>query len=248
MGYILSNAWALLLGMLFLQIGNGLQGSVIGVRGGLEGFSAVALSYVMSGYFIGFLIGARVAPELIKRVGHVRVFAALAATVSAALILYAAIPQLWFWFLLRILIGFGFSGIYVVAESWLNDAASNETRGQALSVYVIVQMLGIVLAQWVLTLSDPRSYELFVVMTVLVSMSVVPILLSISPVPQFQTTQPMPLMRLWRVSPLGLFGMFCLGGVFSAMFTMAAVYASETGLSIGQLSSFVASFYVGGLL
>lgn len=248
MGYILRNSWALLLGMMLLQVGNGLQGTLVGVRGDIEGFSTSALSFVMSAYFVGFLFGARFTPNLIRRVGHVRVFGALASVVSAALILYAALPYLWIWFLLRIIIGFGFSGIYVVAESWLNDSATNETRGQALSIYVIVQMLGIILAQYLLNVADPGEYDLFVVISVLVSLSFLPILLSISPVPRFQTTEPMSLRELWVVSPLGLFGMLMLGGVFSVMFTMASIYGTQMGLSLAEISVFAGSFYVGGLL
>ena len=245
---IFKSAWALLFGMMLLQLGNGVQGTLLGVRGVEEGFSASALSYVMSAYFIGFLFGAQLGPMLIRRVGHVRVFAALASTVSAAFILYAIIPNIWMWFLLRIIIGFGFSGIYVVAESWLNDSVSNENRGKALAIYVIVQMVGIIVANWMVAYADPTSVTLFAIVSVFVSFSIVPILLSISPVPQFQTTQPMTISNLWDVSPLGMVGMFMLGGIFSALFTMAAVYGVQTGLSLAEISAFSASFYIGGLV
>ena len=114
------NSWALLLGMLLLMLGNGLQGTLLGVRGTAEGFSTTEMSIVMSGYFVGFLFGSRMAPEMIRRVGHVRVFAALGSFISAVLVLYAAAPDPIAWTLMRIVIGFSFSGVYVVAESWLN--------------------------------------------------------------------------------------------------------------------------------
>ena len=246
--YILKNSWALFLGMMLLQVGNGLQGTLIGVRGSIEGFTAQQLSFVMSAYFVGFLGGATFAPEMIRRVGHVRVFAALGSFVSAALIMYAAVPYLWAWFLLRVVIGFCFAGVYVVAESWLNDSATNETRGQALSVYVIVQMAGIIFAQYLLNVADPSDYMLFVVMSVLVSISFAPILLSVSPAPMFQATRRMPFKELFVVSPLGIISMFLLGGVFSAMFTMASVYGTERGLTIAEISAFAACFYIGGLI
>ncbi|MEO1562750.1 MAG: MFS transporter [Pseudomonadota bacterium] len=246
--YILRNSWALFLGMMLLQVGNGLQGTLVGVRGAAEGFTAQQLSFVMSAYFVGFLGGATFAPKMIRSVGHVRVFAALASLVSAALILYAAIPVLWFWFLLRVTIGFCFAGVYVVAESWLNDSATNETRGQALSIYVIVQMAGIIGAQYLLNLADASDYILFVVMSVLVSLSFAPILLSVSPAPVFQTTKPMSIRQLFGVSPYAVIAMAFIGGVFSAMFTMASVYGTEQGLTIAQISAFAASFYIGGLI
>ena len=135
---VLRSSWALLLGMLLLMIGNGLQGTLLGVRGGLEGFSPFTMSVVMSAYFVGFLGGSRMTPDLIRRVGHVRVFAALASFISAVLILYPVITEPAVWALGRVVIGFCFSGVYVTAESWLNNSATNENRGKALSLYMIV--------------------------------------------------------------------------------------------------------------
>lgn len=245
---VLSNSWALLLGMMLLMVGNGLQGTLLGVRGELEGFSTLSMSIVMSGYFVGFLGGSRAAPEMIRRVGHVRVFAALASMISAVLILYPALTDPWAWTAGRIIIGFCFSGVYVTAESWLNNAATNETRGQSLSLYMIVQMVGVVAAQGVLLVADPSGYVLFVISSVLVSIAFAPILLSITPTPAFETTKPMTLKELLTVSPLGCVGMFLLGGVFSAQFGMAAVYGAEAELSLREISAFVSAFYIGALL
>lgn len=241
-------AWPLLLGMFMLMIGNGLQGTVLGVRGGAEGFSDTTLGYVMAGYFVGFLGGTRATPWLLRRVGHVRVFAALASLISAAFILYAALVHPIAWFLLRLTIGFCFSGVYVVAESWLNDTATNETRGQTMSAYITVQMLGIILAQALLNVADPGGYDLFVIMSVLVSISFAPILLSSTPVPMFETTRRMTLGRLYKTSPLGCVAIFILGAVFACQFGMSAVYAAGLGLSNVQISVFIGTIYLGGLL
>jgi MFS family permease len=245
---VYSGLWALLLGMMLLQVGNGMQGTLLGIRGVLEGFSTEQLSIVMSAYFVGFLFGSRMAPEMIRRVGHVRVFAALASMISAVLILYPTIADPWAWAVGRVVIGFCFSGVYVTAESWLNNSATNATRGKALSLYMIVQMLGIVMAQGLLVLADPAGYVLFVIPCVLVSLSFAPILLTVSPTPAFASTKPMSLLRILKVSPLGCVGMLLTGGVFAAQFGMAAIYGSEAGLSVGQISAFVASFYVAAVV
>ena len=245
---VLSRSWALLLGMMLLMVGNGLQGTLLGVRGGIEGFSTFEMSFVMSAYFVGFLVGSRVAPEMIRRVGHVRVFAALASFVSAILILYPAFANPVAWACGRIAIGFCFSGVYVAAESWLNNSADNSNRGKALSIYMIVQMFGIVSAQALLALGDATGYALFIVSSVLVSISFAPILLSVAPTPAFETAKPMPLRTLIETSPLSCLGMFLLGGVFSAQFGMSAVYGTAAGLSITQISLFVSSIYIGALL
>lgn len=245
---VLRSSWALLLGMMLLMVGNGLQGSLMGVRGGIEGFSTFELSLITSGYFVGFLGGSRLAPTFIQRVGHVRVFAALGSFISAVIILYPAITNPWAWVLLRIAFGFSISGVYVTAESWLNNASTNQTRGQALSLYMIVQMVGIVAAQGLLNVADPAGYILFIIPSVLVSIAFAPILLSVTPTPAFGATRQMSFRELYNVSPLGVVGMFLLGGVFSAQFGMSAVYGTEAGLSVAQISIFVSSIFVGALV
>ncbi|TDK49867.1 MFS transporter [Antarcticimicrobium luteum] len=248
MQQVLASAWALLLGMGMLMIGNGLQGTLLGVRGEIEGFTTLQMSFVMSAYFVGFLGGSKLAPEMIRRVGHVRVFAALASFISAVMILYPTFTDPVAWALGRVVIGFCFSGVYVTAESWLNNASNNENRGKALSLYMIVQMAGVVSAQAMMLLGDPAGYDTFVLASVLVSVSFAPILLSISPTPAFDTTKPMSLRKLMDTSPLGCVGMFLMGSVFSAQFGMSAVYGAKVGLSVPQISGFVATFYVGALI
>ncbi len=245
---VFASSWALLLGLLFLMVGNGVQGTLLGIRGAIEGFSTLQMSIVMSAYFAGFLLGSRMAPDLIRRVGHVRVFAALGSLISAILILYAAIPDWVAWTVLRVLIGFAFSGVYVTAESWLNNTASNENRGQALSLYMIVQMLGIISAQALINFADPAGFLLFIIPSVLVSLAFAPILLSVSPAPTFGTTKRMSIRELYDVSPLGVVGIFLMGGVFSAMFGMSAVWGTEAGLSVFEISVFTAAIYAGGLI
>jgi MFS family permease len=202
--------------MLLLMLGNGMQGTLLGVRGAIEGYSPSEMSWVMAAYFLGFLGGSKLAPELIRRVGHIRVFAALASFISACLVLYPTFPNLFFWLFLRFVIGFCFSGVYVVAESWLNNSVTNETRGKTLSVYMIVQMIGIVIAQAMLNFADPAGFTLFVVVSVLVSLSVV--------------------------------GSFLLGAVFSGLFGMGAIFGTEKGLSVREISIFIAAIYVGGMI
>jgi MFS family permease len=245
---VLKSSWALLLGLLLLMAGNGLQGTLLGIRGSLEGLNAATMSLVMSAYFLGMLIGSRRATTLIRRVGHVRVFAALASLISAAFIIYPVAPDPYVWTAMRFTVGFCFAGVYVVAESWLNEAATNETRGQALSLYMIVQMVGVIAAQGILILGDPSGYVLFIAMSVLVSVSFAPILLSVTPAPAFQTAKRMTLLQLFNISPLGCVGSFLLGGALAGSFGMSAVFGTEKGLTVAQISAFVATIYLGGLV
>ncbi len=245
---VLRHSWPLLLGVLLLMVGNGVQGTLLGIRGAIEGFSTFEISVVMSGYFAGFLFGSQMAPAMIRRVGHVRVFAALGSLISAVLVVYPVAPDWIAWSALRMLSGFCFSGIYVCAESWLNNTASNETRGQALSAYMIVQMLGIISSQALLNAADPSGFTLFVIPSVLVSLAFMPLLLADSPAPGFESGKGMSFALLFQTSPLGVVGMMLTGGVFAAMFGMASVWGAMIQFSVAQISSFVAALYVGGLV
>lgn len=245
---VLRTSWPLFLGMFMLMMGNGLQSTLLGIRGGIENFSTLQMSLVMSGYFAGFLLGSRITPELIRRVGHVRVFAALGSTVSAVLILYPVLVDVWAWSIGRVIIGLCISGVYITAESWLNHASTNETRGQALSVYMIVQMGGIIVAQYVISLGDASGFVLFIIPSVLVSLAFAPILLSVQPTPTTETTRRMRLRDLIEASPLAAVGMVLLGGVFAAQFGMVAVYGSEAGLTAGQISLLVSVIFTASLV
>jgi len=243
-----SGVWALLLGIVLIMLGNGMHFTLIGLRGGIEGFSSAELAIVTSGYFLGFLSGARLTPILIRRVGHVRVFAALGSFMSAGLIAFPLLTEPWAWTILRILIGFSMSGIYVTAESWLNDAATNETRGTVLSAYMIAQTLGIIGAQGLLTLGDAGTSVLFICASMLVSVSFAPILLSSMTAPVAEVARPMSLRKLFESSPLGAIGIFLLGSIYATQSGMGAVFGSQIGLSATQIAVFVAMLFAGALV
>jgi MFS family permease len=245
---LLSGVWALLIGIVLIMLGNGMHFTLIGLRGGLEGFSSTELAIVTSGYFAGFLSGARITPLMIQRVGHVRVFAALGSFMSAGLIAFPLLTEPWAWTVLRLLVGFCMSGIYVAAESWLNAAATNETRGKVLSAYMIAQTLGIIGAQGLLTLGDAGTSALFIVASILVSISFAPILLSATPVPAVQVARPMPLRALFSASPLGTVGIFLLGSIYATQSGMGAVFGTQIGLPAAQIALFVAMLFAGALV
>ncbi|MBV16748.1 MAG: MFS transporter [Thalassospira sp.] len=245
---VLSSVWALLLGIVLIMLGNGMHSTLIGVRGGIENFSSAELAIVTSAYFAGFLSGARLTPVMLRRVGHVRVFAALGSFMSAALIAFPLLTEPWAWTPLRILVGFCMSGIYVTAESWLNDAATNETRGKVLSAYMIAQTLGIIGAQGLLTLGDAGTSVLFIGASILVSVSFAPILLSVSSVPVTEAAKAMPLRELFVEAPLSTVGIFLLGSVYATQSGMGAVFGTKIDLTTAQIALFIGMLFAGALL
>ena len=244
----ISSAWALLLGIALIMLGNGLQSTLLGVRATLEGFGTATTGLVMTAYFVGFVAGSVIVPRLLANVGHVRVFAALASLASGAALLHTVFVTPVSWGLIRVFAGFCFAGLYVVAESWINEAATNRTRGQLLSVYMIMVLGGTGSGQLLMNLSDPRSFELFVLVSVLISFALIPITLSVGRAPPFEASESISARTLFRASPLGVIGAFLIGIAHSALFSMGPVYGTEIGLAVNQTALFIAVALFGGLV
>ncbi len=231
-----------------MMLGNGLQGSLLGIRANLEGFQTSVTGYVMSAYYVGFLFGSIATPRILVSVGHVRVFAALASLASTATLLHAVVPDPYVWGIIRIITGFCFAGLYIVSESWLNDVASNETRGQILSFYMMIVWGGMAGGQFLLTAADPGGYNLFIIISVLVSLALIPSALTASPTPNMEQSKRLGLKKLLKVSPLGVVGVFVVGITHGAFFAMAAVYGGLIDLSLAQISVFISAAIIGGAL
>jgi len=247
-GAALASSWAILLGFGILMLGDGLQGTLLAVRADLEGFSATLTGLIMSTFYLGFLLGSIMTPRLTIKVGHIRVFAAFAALSSAAILIHALFVTVPVWIAMRLVSGFCFAGLYIVAESWLNDSATNETRGKLLSIYMVVTYIGVGAGQLLLNLADPVAYPLFILTSVLISIAVVPLLLSAGSPPTFQDSVRISLLQLYRLTPLGIVGMFAVGMVTATFFALGPVYAQRMGLGIKDISYFMAAAVVGTVL
>ena len=244
----LLSSWALLFGFGILMIGDGLQGTLLAVRADLEGFSTTTTGIIMSSFYLGFLIGSIITTKIVISVGHIRVFAALAALASAAILVHALFISTAIWIGLRLVSGFCLAGLYVVAESWLNDKATNETRGQILSLYMIVTYVGVAIGQLLLNYADPSGFPLFILISILISVAVIPLLLSASPTPSFEESENLKLTELIRISPVGSMGMFVIGFVSAAFFSVGPVYAKRIGLELEFISYFMAISVLGTIL
>lgn len=231
--------WPLLLGMGVLMLGAGLQGTLIGLRATLEGFPPFVTGAVMSCYYVGYIAGSIGAPQLMQRVGHIRVFSALTAVAAAAILLQALFVSPLTWGALRIVSGFCFAGIYVVAESWLNDRASNVNRGTLLASYMLVLYIGLGSGQFLLTAADPAGSTLFLLISILICLAVVPITLVVQRAPEFDIPRKICFADLYRASPLGVAGVVVAGVVTSSVFAMGPVYGQLSGLHASEIATFM---------
>ena len=233
---VLKNSWALFLGMGALMLAYGFQSSLLGVRAVKEEFSLTATGFMMSGYFVGYFIGAKTIPQIISRVGHIRVFAAFASIASLVVLVHAVYVSPLIWFLLRVLTGISMVSIYTVAESWLNDRANNKNRGSVLSIYMVILYGAMAFGMFFLNFSNPIKFEPFILISVITSAALIPILLTKRKAPTFKKIETMSLREAYISSPFGMVSSFFYGTIQSALFTLLAVYATTMNFSIFQIS------------
>ena len=221
------------------MLGNGLLGTLLGIRAETAGFQTTVTGLVMGAYFAGFLAGSQLAPRFLDSVGHIRVFAGLASLASTAALIHALAVNPPLWAGMRLLSGFCMAGLYVVAESWLNDEATNENRGRLLSAYMVVMMGGIAASQLLIGVADTESFTLFVLSSVLVSMAIVPIALSASRAPDFTFRVTLRFREVWNVAPLGIVGGAVTGMANGALVGVGPVYATIVGMSPERVAIFI---------
>ena len=236
MNKVLKNSWALFLGMGFLMMAYGFQGSLLGVRAVQEEFSLTATGFMMSGYFVGYFIGAATIPIIISRVGHIRVFAAFASLASLVILVHSIFIHPFVWFLLRVLTGVSMVCIYTVAESWLNDRSSNRNRGSVLSVYMVILYGTMGIGMFLLNFSKPENYQPFILVSIITSIALIPILLTKKKPPTFKKIKAMNLKELYEASPFGMISSLFYGTIQSALFTLLAVYSASMNFSIFEIS------------
>jgi MFS family permease len=223
-----------------LMLGAGLQGTLLGLRATLEGFPTPVTGIIMSCYYVGYLLGTSAAPRLLRQIGHIRVFAVLAAIASASILVQAAFVQSAIWAIMRLISGVCFAGIYVVAESWLNDRANKTNRGRLLAVYMLVLYVGLGAAQFLLILANPSTSTPFMLVSALISLSMVPIAVSAQQVPEPALPKKVSYGELYRNSPLGVVAVSVSGMISAIIFSMGPVYARLSGLGNSGIATFMA--------
>ena len=241
-------SWPLFFGITLFMIGNGLPGVLLGVRAETLDFGDIITGFVMGGYYIGYLIGSWLIPKLVSQVGHIRVFGAMAALASSSILVHIVFEIPLVWMAMRILTGFAYVGMYIVAESWINDRATNDTRGKLLSIYMIAQMTGLLLGNYMLVFDDGESYALLLWVSIIVSFAAIPIMLTAASAPEFTEPERASLRWVYHISPLAFMGMAAIGFQNAIVFAMGGVYAAKLGLTSIEISYFMVCVVIGAML
>jgi len=239
---------ALLIGVAILLTGQGLQGTLLPVRAGLENFSTLAIGIMGAGYFFGFTLGCVRGGELVKKVGHVRVFAAMTALASATPLAHGLIVDPWVWTLFRVLTGFCLAVLYVVIESWLNERATNENRGIIFSTYVMITLTMMAVGQLMTLLYEPGDLRLFAIVSVLISLAAIPVALSTSPTPEPPHSVQVNVRRLFQISRSGALGCLAAGLANGSFWALAPVFTMAVSGDPTVAAWFMSSAVVGGAL
>lgn len=239
---------SLFLSVALLLLGHGLQLSLLPLRAQELGWSSTEIGLTGSAYFAGFLVGCYQIPKLVRRVGHIRVFTVLTATMTAALLAISLTDAFVTWVVLRLVIGISISGLYLVLESWLNEEATNEQRGALLSVYTMTVLTAMASGQLFLNVEVPGGAATIIIAAMCVAVAAIPIGLTHLPHPsQIPPAKMSPLLVL-RTSRTAALSSFVSGLVSGSFYSLGAVYGRQVGLDIGAVSLMIAAGILGGAI
>ena len=241
-------SWALFIGIGVMMIAHGLQMQIMGIRSVLEDFSVFTTGIFMSGYYVGYFIGSKTTPNFVSKVGHIRVFAAFASLASLSALVAVVYVNPLMWTISRFITGISLVSCYVVTESWLNDRATNKNRGQLLSAYMMVIYFGLALGMLLLNISKPEAYEPFILVSVLLSVALVPILLTKRPAPKFKKIETISILELYKISPLGSLSSLFTGIIHAAFFSLISVYATIAKFTLFETSILLFVATIAGVL
>ena len=247
---VLRSLWPLFLGIFFISLGNGLQGTLSSWRADYEGFSVITTGLVMSGFFVGAFASSLISPNQIKRTGQIRTYAAYASIASTAILIQLLFIEPPVWFVARFLSGFCIVGIMIIVEGWLNSISSNENRGQLFSIHMMVVWGGLAMGQGLFVVDSPAGVNLFLLASILLSISLIPILLTEIKTPEekIELQESLGFKALWKASPSGVATIGISGLASAGFFGVGTIYAIKSGLSIPETALFMTLFLGFGAL
>lgn len=239
---------ALLFGTATLLLGSGLLGTLIGVRGSIEGYGDQALGLIMSGYFLGFFLGTFTAPGLIRRMGHIRAFSFFGSLVAITVLLHAIWVHPVAWGLLRIGSGLAFVGLFTVIESWMNGAVDGAQRGRVFAIYMAINLVALAIGQQLLRLAPVESFALFSLVAILVCAAMLPVTATRMAQPVMQPARRIGARALFHLAPAAAVGAVISGMAVGTFWGLGPVFARRLGFGIEEVAFFMTVTIVGGAL
>tara|TARA_Y100001960_G_scaffold10834_1_gene10246 strand:+ start:4983 stop:6368 length:1386 start_codon:yes stop_codon:yes gene_type:complete len=230
-----------------LMFGNSMFSTLLALRANIEGYPNEMVGLMASGYFFGFALGTFRSGPLINRIGHIRTFAALSAIAAASALMVLIFQDPWAWVALRAMMGAASAGLFVVVESWLNNRATNNSRGILLSIYIMIGYMASAVGQQAIKFGDPASFGLFLLVGIVLVLSLVPVSLTKATHPDPVDKPLLNIRTLFSVSPTAVMGCLVAGLISSSWWGLGPVYAQEIGLTVSQISGFMTAGLLGGM-
>ena len=245
---VLRNLSALMISVTLLMFGNSMFSTLLALRANIENYSNEMVGLMASAYFFGFALGTFRSGPLINRIGHIRAFAALSAIAAASALMVLIIPNPWAWVALRAIMGAASAGLFVVVESWLNNRATNTSRGILLSIYIVIGYTASAVGQQAIKFGDPAGFGLFLLVGIVLVLSLVPVSLTRATHPDPVDKPLLSLRTLFEISPTSVLGCLVAGLISSSWWGLGPVYAQEIGLTVPQISGFMTAGLIGGMV
>jgi MFS family permease len=239
---------ALLLATTFLCMANGLMNSLLSINMRLSGYNDQVIGLVMSANYLGILLGIFLCQGIVRKVGHIRSFAAFAACITAISLMLGLYMSAWLWAILRILYGLCVTGLFMVLESWLNEKVQPDFRGRLLSIYMILVYFGLGSGQLILNVGDVQGQTLFMIAAILSAVCLVPICMTTAVNPQPLEVPTYNMVKLFRMAPISMVGCIIAGLVNSSFYSMGPMFGLDIGLRVSQVSVFMSLTVWAGLL
>lgn len=238
--------FSLLAATAILLLGSGLLGTLVALRAGIESFPQFIIGLIMSGFFMGYVIGSYLCPKIIRTFGHIRSFSVFAAIGCATVLLHGLIIDPIVWLILRVLTGICMLGMYLVIESWINSIATSKTRSNLFSIYMAINLLALGCSQYLLLIYDIESLAPFALIALFFSLALVPISLTFIQQPAKVETGHLGFKHLYATSPLACFGALVSGMITGGFWGMGPIYALSAGFDVAGISLFMSGVVFGG--
>ncbi|MDH5518023.1 MAG: MFS transporter [Gammaproteobacteria bacterium] len=238
--------FSLLSATAILLLGSGLLGTLVALRAESEAFPQVIIGMIMSGFFMGYVIGSYLCPQVIRTYGHIRSFSIFAATGCVTVLLHGLIVDPFVWLVLRVITGICMLGMYLVIESWLNSVATAKSRGGLFSVYMAINLLALACSQYLILIYDIKSLAPFVLIALFFTLALLPIATTFIAQPEKVEKGHLGLRHLYETSPLAAFGALVSGMISGAFWGMGPIYAVSTGFDVAGVTLFMSGVILGG--
>jgi len=239
---------SIILSMSLLAVGNGLLFAYVPVRLGHDGLPPFWAGAILTALSAGGMVGCLLAGPMVRRLGHARTFIALVAILLMSNVLIAVDTDPLPWLVYRSLYGFAINGLFIVAQSWMNDAVANAIRGRVMAAFYISYIAGLGLGSLILGFVPIDTPVAPLVAVGFAVLSMIPIALGRPRQPPPPEAATIAFAKAWRVSPVGVAGMLASGGLSMMVAGFTPIHATASGFSQSDVSILLVSMQLGTIL